>query len=472
MYPLTLNGLRLACNQSTNREPVVAYDDQTIRDALQGLERRGLTRLASGAGSRAAKYRHLLAERLPMSADEQAVMCVLMLRGHQTPGELKQRTERMHSFADLAAVEATLERLIDRELVASLDRQPGQKEERYAELLTDREACVGSEQPARDAGRSTPLATPAGSRPLATPAGARRSWPRRRRPRRGPPPCCRRSRSASSASSASWRSCGRPCSDLRGGLMVGQLPLLAASVSSGEAATGVGIPVAIVAGLVSFLSPCVLPLVPGYLSTVIGVAPADIQQAGARRVLVPSLLFIASFSSIFILLGLGATAVGSALNQHRETLETVGGAVIIAMGVLFIASQFVGPAELPVALGLAHAPGRERRAGGRGRRLRDRLDPLHERHPRGDPYAGRHLELGCSRGPAAGLLLGRSRDPLPGDRTRLRARHGRLDVVKRHFPVVIAVGGARDDRLGLLIVSGEFTTLNSYVQQSSLVPSV
>ncbi len=172
VYPLTLNGLRLACNQSTNREPVVAYDDQTIRDALRGLERRGLTRLASGAGSRAAKYRHLLAERLPMSADEQAVMCVLMLRGHQTPGELKQRTERMHSFADLAAVEATLERLIGRELVASLDRQPGQKEERYAELLTDWEPASAASSPLATPGGSTPLATPAGSRPLATPAGS------------------------------------------------------------------------------------------------------------------------------------------------------------------------------------------------------------------------------------------------------------------------------------------------------------
>jgi len=94
------------------------------------------------------------------------------------------------------------------------------------------------------------------------------------------------------------------------------------AASSSDTATGVGIPVAIAAGLVSFLSPCVLPLVPGYLSTVIGVAPADIQQAGARRVLVPSLLFIASFSLIFILLGLSATQVGSLLSTHIETLRT------------------------------------------------------------------------------------------------------------------------------------------------------
>lgn len=138
-YPLSLNALRLACNQSTNRDPVVEYDDTVIRDALHRLERRGYARLASGAGSRAPKYRHLLAEALPMSSDEQAVMCVLMLRGAQTPGELKQRTERMHTFADLQAVHQTLERLIERELVERVERRPGHKEERYEQLLQARE---------------------------------------------------------------------------------------------------------------------------------------------------------------------------------------------------------------------------------------------------------------------------------------------------------------------------------------------
>jgi uncharacterized protein len=132
-YPLSLNALRLACNQSTNRDPVVDYDEATIRDALHRLERRGLTRLASG--SRAAKYRHLLAERLPMDRAEEALMCVLMLRGPQTPGELKQRGDRMHPFADLHEVQATLERLIERELAMRLARRPGQKEERYEHLL-------------------------------------------------------------------------------------------------------------------------------------------------------------------------------------------------------------------------------------------------------------------------------------------------------------------------------------------------
>jgi uncharacterized protein YceH (UPF0502 family) len=136
-YPLSLNALRLACNQSTNRDPVVDYDEALIRDALHRLERKGLVRLASGAGSRAAKYRHLLAEALPMGRDEQAVMCVLMLRGAQTPGELKQRTDRMHAFAGLEDVRTALIALIGRGLAADIGRRPGQKEERYAQLLDD-----------------------------------------------------------------------------------------------------------------------------------------------------------------------------------------------------------------------------------------------------------------------------------------------------------------------------------------------
>lgn len=136
-YPLSLNALRLACNQFTNREPIVDYDEAQLRDALHRLERRGFTRLASGAGSRAAKYRHLLGEVLPMDAEEQALMCVLMLRGEQTPGELKQRTERMHMFGDPTDVREALKRLIDRELVVRVERRPGQKEERYAQLLEE-----------------------------------------------------------------------------------------------------------------------------------------------------------------------------------------------------------------------------------------------------------------------------------------------------------------------------------------------
>jgi uncharacterized protein len=134
-YPLSLNALRLACNQTTNRDPIVAYDEGEIHDALQRLARRGWTRLASGAGSRAAKYRQLFDEALGLPADEVAVLCVLMLRGPQTPGELNQRTPRLHAFSGLEEIHETLDRLAQRDLVERLDRRPGQKEERYRHLL-------------------------------------------------------------------------------------------------------------------------------------------------------------------------------------------------------------------------------------------------------------------------------------------------------------------------------------------------
>jgi uncharacterized protein len=134
-YPLSLNALRAACNQSTNRDPVVSYAEPTIRAAVQRLSQRQFVRLASGPGSRAAKYRHLLPEALNLTDEQLAVLCVLMLRGAQTLGELKSRTERMHSFASLPEVHQTLEELIGRELVARLPRRPGQKEERYVQLF-------------------------------------------------------------------------------------------------------------------------------------------------------------------------------------------------------------------------------------------------------------------------------------------------------------------------------------------------
>jgi uncharacterized protein len=136
-YPLSLNALRLACNQSTNRSPVVDYDEPAIRDALQRTYRRGWTRLASGHGSRAAKYRHLLDEALGLAPDELALLGVLMLRGAQTPGELKQRSERLHPFGDLRSVEEALDRLTAREIGRWLERRPGQKEARYTHLLED-----------------------------------------------------------------------------------------------------------------------------------------------------------------------------------------------------------------------------------------------------------------------------------------------------------------------------------------------
>jgi uncharacterized protein YceH (UPF0502 family) len=134
-YPLTLNALRLACNQATNRDPVVEYDEPTIREALARLSRREWVRLASGAGSRAAKYRHLLDQALGLSQADLALLAVLMLRGPQTPGELKQRTERLHAFGSPAEVESALESLLERELAVRLPRRPGQKETRFAQLL-------------------------------------------------------------------------------------------------------------------------------------------------------------------------------------------------------------------------------------------------------------------------------------------------------------------------------------------------
>lgn len=134
-YPLSLNALRLACNQSTNRDPVVDYDEETVSEALRRTAQRGWTRLASGAGSRARKYRHLLPEALGLQDDELALLTVLMLRGPQTPGELKQRSERLHPIADLAAAQTTLERLVERELVVRHPRRAGQKEDRYEQVL-------------------------------------------------------------------------------------------------------------------------------------------------------------------------------------------------------------------------------------------------------------------------------------------------------------------------------------------------
>jgi uncharacterized protein YceH (UPF0502 family) len=138
-YPLSLNALRLACNQTTNRDPVVEYDERTIKAALDRMSHRGWTRFASSASSRALKYRHLLNEALGLSDAELAVLAVLMLRGAQTPGELKQRTERLHRFGSPAEVVQTLEGLSERELVRRLERRPGQKEERYEQLLGGRE---------------------------------------------------------------------------------------------------------------------------------------------------------------------------------------------------------------------------------------------------------------------------------------------------------------------------------------------
>ena len=153
VYPLTLNSLRLACNQSTNRDPVVDYDDGIIRGALDRLVQRKWATLASWANRRTMKYRHTLDRAIELDDGELSLLCVLMLRGPQTPAELRARSERLHRFADAEELDETLERLMGREFVERLGRRPGQREERFRQLLgggaeTDVEAAPAAPQEA------------------------------------------------------------------------------------------------------------------------------------------------------------------------------------------------------------------------------------------------------------------------------------------------------------------------------------
>lgn len=137
-YPLSLNALVNACNQRSNREPVVNLDEDEVRQALHGLEEMHLAGRARSADGRVAKYEHWLGEAFNFSRAETALICVLLLRGPQTPGELRGRTDRLHRFDEISDVVAALQRLIEREppLVTMLPRQPGTKESRYAHLLS------------------------------------------------------------------------------------------------------------------------------------------------------------------------------------------------------------------------------------------------------------------------------------------------------------------------------------------------
>ena len=138
-YPLTLNALTLACNQKNNRGPVTSYDETAVANALETLREKNLAYVFYGSTSRVPKYKHVITEVMHLSAAELAVMCVLMLRGPQTPGELATRAYRLHEFSGLEEVDATLNALISREpdaLVMRLPRQAGQKETRYAHLLS------------------------------------------------------------------------------------------------------------------------------------------------------------------------------------------------------------------------------------------------------------------------------------------------------------------------------------------------
>ena len=144
-YPLSLNSLRLACNQATARDPVVDYDEATIRAAVDRLSRRGFVRLASGPGSRTAKYRHLLDEQLGRVPSQIALLAVLMLRGPQTPGELKQRVERLYPYGSIEDVERALEALAAEEQVEKLPRRPGQSQDRWRHLLGGTPAAQSAE---------------------------------------------------------------------------------------------------------------------------------------------------------------------------------------------------------------------------------------------------------------------------------------------------------------------------------------
>ncbi len=241
--------------------------------------------------------------------------------------------------------------------------------------------------------------------------------------------------------------------------------LLAASAS--DVGSGVGIPLALTAGLVSFLSPCVLPLVPGYISTVVGVTPAEIARTSRLRMLVPSLLFISGFSAIFILMGLGATAIGSTLDAHRQTLELIGGSLILAMGVMFLLSPFVR------LLHFEWHPASLRRLAGRGGPIVAGAAFAIAWTPCTSITLGAILTQAAVSSSAAhgalllafysaGLAIPFLLITLAFDRAA-----GALGFVKRHFPVVIGIGGAVLIALGALIVSGEFTILNS--QANSLM---
>ena len=231
-----------------------------------------------------------------------------------------------------------------------------------------------------------------------------------------------------------------------------------------SSATGVGIFAAIAAGAVSFLSPCVLPLVPGYLSTVVGVSPNDLPGAGVRRVLVPSLLFIASFSAIFILGGLGATAIGSALIENHVALDRIAAAIIVVLGVLFVLSAVVP------------ALGREWH-----------VERLLARAGRGGPLvAGAAFAIAWTPcvGPTLGaILLSAGTTHSEGHGALLLAFYsaglaipflatalafGRMTTVfgwvKRHYGVIVFGGGAVLIAMGVLMWTGELSVLNTEAQ--------
>lgn len=231
---------------------------------------------------------------------------------------------------------------------------------------------------------------------------------------------------------------------------------------SADPASGVGIVTALVAGTVSFLSPCVLPLVPGYLSAITGVAAADLERADWRRVIVPSLLFVASFSAIFVLLGLTATGLGSTLQTHRDFLNKLAAGLIIAMGVFFIAALFI-----PRLNREWHVERLLERAGKGGPLVAGAAFAI-AWTPCVGPTLGAILTAAALSGHVAHgavlLVFYSAGLAIPFLLTALA--FGRMTtafaVVKRHYPLIMGIGGVILIAMGVLIWTGEFFRLNSY----------
>lgn len=230
------------------------------------------------------------------------------------------------------------------------------------------------------------------------------------------------------------------------------------------ASAGVGLPLAFLAGLVSFLSPCVLPLVPGYLSAIAGVTPADIEEADTRRVLVPSLIFVGTFSAIFILLGLTATGIGSWLNGHQAELEKVSAVLIIALGLLFVLSPLI-----PQLAKEWHPGGLIEKAGRGGPAVAGAAFAI-AWTPCIGPTLSAILATAAISGSAAqgALLLAFYSLGLAVPFILTALAFGRMTTafaaIKRHYSVIVVTGGVVLIALGVLIWTGEFFRLNAEAQ--------
>jgi cytochrome c-type biogenesis protein len=236
-------------------------------------------------------------------------------------------------------------------------------------------------------------------------------------------------------------------------------------MAAADPASGVGLFAAVGAGIVSFLSPCVLPLVPGYLSAVTGVSPTELERAGWRRVLAPSLVFIGAFSVIFVILGLTATGLGQILSDHRATLENISGILIIALGVLFVAAAFV-----PRLNREWHVEALLSRAGKGGPAVAGAAFAV-AWTPCIGPTLGAILTAAAasnSAGHGALLLVAYSAGlgiPFLATALAFSRMTTAFAAVRRHYALVIGIGGAILVGMGILIVTGEFTQLNVKAQE-------